>query len=139
MYSHLSKVLGNVKKKIPLNNQPKPYFFQKLLWSHIWLDFILTNFTPKHSELSIFWLLIYPSVIGLYELLDSTRGTTRNAQRQEKYTYFKMMNIFNTNTRSQFFYKLGFSIIIINLVLLSSNGLIIYICMKLLSEVMNGL
>ena len=78
-------------------------------------------------------------MIGLYELLDSTRGTTRNAQRQEKYTYFKMMNIFNTNTRSQFFYKLGFSIIIINLVLLSSNGLIIYICMKLLSKVMNGL
>ena len=49
-----------------------------------------------------------------------------------------MINIFNTNTRSPFFYKLGFSIIIINLVLLSSNGLIIYICRKLLSEVMNG-
>jgi hypothetical protein len=50
----------------------------------------------------------------------------------KKNTYFKMMNIFDTNTRSQFFYKLGFSIIIINLVLLSSNGLIIYICRKLL-------
>ena len=34
--SHLSKVFGNVKKS--LYNQPKPYFFKKLLWSHFWTD-----------------------------------------------------------------------------------------------------
>jgi hypothetical protein len=37
MYSHLSKVFGNVKKS--LCNQPKPYFFKKLLWSHFWINF----------------------------------------------------------------------------------------------------
>ena len=45
-----------VKKS--LYNQPKPYFFKNLLWSHFWIDFILTNFTPKHSKLFIFWLFI---------------------------------------------------------------------------------
>jgi hypothetical protein len=30
-HSHLSKVLGNVKKKT--------YFIKKLLWSHFWIDF----------------------------------------------------------------------------------------------------
>ena len=33
------KSIGKCKKKIPLNNQPKPYFFKKLLWSHFWIDF----------------------------------------------------------------------------------------------------
>jgi hypothetical protein len=32
------KVLPHVKKK-SLYNQPKPYFFKKLLWSHFWIDF----------------------------------------------------------------------------------------------------
>ena len=55
---HLSKVLGNVKKKslyymcIIINVQ-NYIFFKKLLWSHFWIDFY--KFTPKHSELSIFW------------------------------------------------------------------------------------
>ena len=31
------KVLPHVKKF--LYNQPKPYFFKKLLWSHFWIDF----------------------------------------------------------------------------------------------------
>jgi hypothetical protein len=37
IHSHLSKVFGNVKKS--LCNQPKPYFFKKLLWSHFWINF----------------------------------------------------------------------------------------------------
>jgi hypothetical protein len=36
-YSHLWKVFGNVKKS--LYNQPKPYFFTTLLWSHFWINF----------------------------------------------------------------------------------------------------
>jgi hypothetical protein len=36
-YSILPKVLQHVKKS--LYNQPKPYFFKKLLWSHFWIDF----------------------------------------------------------------------------------------------------
>ena len=48
---HQSKVLGNVKK-ISLYNQPKPYFFQKIIVKSF-LD------RSKHSELSIFWLVIY--------------------------------------------------------------------------------
>ena len=36
MYSHLSKVFGNVKKS--LYNQPKPYFFKTILWSHFWIN-----------------------------------------------------------------------------------------------------
>jgi hypothetical protein len=31
------KVLQHVKKS--LYNQPKPYFFKKLLWSHFWINF----------------------------------------------------------------------------------------------------
>ena len=46
-----TKVLGNVKK-ISLYNQPKPYFFQKIIVKSF-LD------RSKHSELSIFWLVIY--------------------------------------------------------------------------------
>jgi hypothetical protein len=85
------------------------------------------NLIKPHVKITRFWLFFLGG-----------GGTTRNSLRQEKYIFFKMMNIFNTNTRSQLFDKLGFSIIIINLVLLSSNSLIIYICRKLLSEVMNG-
>jgi hypothetical protein len=54
MYSIWPKILLHVKKS--LYNQPKPYFFQKILWGHFWIDF--NKFTPKHSELSIFWLFI---------------------------------------------------------------------------------
>jgi hypothetical protein len=32
-----TKVFGNVKKS--LYNQPKPYFFKRLLWSYFWIDF----------------------------------------------------------------------------------------------------
>ena len=35
---NMSKVLGYVKKN-PYNNQLKPYFFKKLLWSHFGIDF----------------------------------------------------------------------------------------------------
>ena len=44
--------------KKSLYNQPKPYFFKKLLWCHFWIDF-------NNSELSIFCLFIYS--LCLYE------------------------------------------------------------------------
>jgi hypothetical protein len=44
--------------KCALYNQPKPYFFQKIIMKSF-LDRFLTNVTPKHSELSIFLLFIY--------------------------------------------------------------------------------
>jgi hypothetical protein len=65
MYSMWPKVLTRVKK-IPIW---KPYFFKKLLWSHFWIVSQLTNFTPKHSELSIFCLFahyVYMSGFYLY-------------------------------------------------------------------------
>jgi hypothetical protein len=37
-YSMWPKVLPHVKKN-SLYNQPKPYFFKTLLWSHFWIDF----------------------------------------------------------------------------------------------------
>ena len=85
------------------------------------------NLIKPHVKITRFWIIFFGGGggggegVGQLEILNG-----------KKNTYFKMMNIFDTNTRSQFFNKLGFSIIIINLVLLSSNGLIIYICRKLL-------
>ena len=81
------------------------------------------NLIKPHVKITKFWF-------GFF--LGGRGGAQLEILNGKKNTYFKMMNIFDTNTRSQFFYKLGFSIIIINLVLLSSNGLIIYICRKLL-------
>jgi hypothetical protein len=37
IYRVWPKVLAHVKKN--LYNQPKPYFFKKLLWSNFWIDF----------------------------------------------------------------------------------------------------
>ena len=54
---HLSKVFGKCKKK-SLYNQPKPYFFQKIIVKSF-LDRFLQMLHQKHSELSIFWLVIY--------------------------------------------------------------------------------
>ena len=78
------------------------------------------NLIKPHVKITRFWVGFF-WWWGQLEILNG-----------KKNTYFKMMDMFDTNTRSPFFYKLGFSIIIINLVLLSSNGLIIYICRKLL-------
>ena len=39
-------------KKIPIYNQPKPYLI--FFYCEVISGQILTNFTPKHSELSIF-------------------------------------------------------------------------------------
>ena len=57
MYSILPKVLQHVKKS--LYNQPKPYFFKKLLWSHFWIDFNkLYTKTFKIVYILIVYLLI---------------------------------------------------------------------------------
>jgi len=53
-YRHLSKVFGNVKKS--LYNQPKPYFFKKLLWSHFWIDF--NKFYNKPLRI-VYILIVY--------------------------------------------------------------------------------
>ena len=37
LYSMWPKVLQHITES--LYNQPKPYFFTKLLWSHFWIDF----------------------------------------------------------------------------------------------------
>jgi hypothetical protein len=52
---YVAKSIATCKKN-SLYNQPKPYFFQRILWSKFWIDF--NKLTPKHSELSIFWLFI---------------------------------------------------------------------------------
>ena len=84
------------------------------------------NLIKPHVKITRFWVGFWGGGGG------GGGGWKLEILNGKKNTYFKMMNIFDTNTRSQFFYKLEFSIIIINLVLLSSNGLIIYICRKLL-------
>ena len=62
-YSMWPKVLAHVKK-IPIYST-KTIFFQKKNIVVI-SGWILTNFTPKHAELSIFWLFIYS--LYCYEL-----------------------------------------------------------------------
>ena len=49
-----AKVLQHVK--ISLYNQPKPYFFQKLLWSHFWIDF--NKFYTKTFSI-VYILIVY--------------------------------------------------------------------------------
>jgi hypothetical protein len=56
MYSMWPKVLAHVKK-IPIYST-KTIFFQKK-YCEVISRWILTNFTPTHAELSIFWLFIY--------------------------------------------------------------------------------
>ena len=51
------KSIGKCKKK-SLYNQPKPYFFQKIIVKSF-LDRFLQMLHQKHWELSIFWLVIY--------------------------------------------------------------------------------
>ena len=56
-YQYVAKSIGACKKKT-LYNQPKP--FKKIFfYCEVIFGYILTNFTPKHSELSMFWLFIY--------------------------------------------------------------------------------
>jgi hypothetical protein len=38
MHMHSKMMTVSCKKK-SLYNQPKPYFFKKLLWNHFWIDF----------------------------------------------------------------------------------------------------
>jgi hypothetical protein len=54
-YHHLSKVCGNVNKNPYIINQN--HIFSKNYYEVI-SGYILTNVTPKHSELFIFWLFI---------------------------------------------------------------------------------
>jgi hypothetical protein len=53
-YIILPKVLQHVKKS--LYNQPKPYFFQKILWSHFWIDF--NKFNTKTFRI-VYILIVY--------------------------------------------------------------------------------
>jgi hypothetical protein len=55
-HSHMSKVFGNVKRQ-SLYNQPKPYFFKKLLRSHFWIDF--KKYCTKTLLVQNFSLIFY--------------------------------------------------------------------------------
>ena len=64
LYKYLKKICTvfcqkywTCKKNPYIINQNHIFFLKKSLWSHFWIDF--NKFTPKHSELSIFWLFIY--------------------------------------------------------------------------------
>ena len=59
-HSHLSKVFGNVKKS--LYNQPKPYFFKKLLWSHFWINFNIFTFGIVYI-LFVYLLIMFIRVV----------------------------------------------------------------------------
>ena len=50
------KSIGKCKKKKSLYNQPKSYFFKKLLWSHFWIDF--NKFYTKTFKI-VYILFVY--------------------------------------------------------------------------------
>ena len=54
LYSMWPKVLAHVKKI--LYNQPKPYFFKKVLCSHFWIDF--NKFYTKTFRI-VYILIVY--------------------------------------------------------------------------------
>ena len=60
-HSHLSKVFRNVKKS--LYNQPKPYFFKKLLWSHFWIN--INIFYTKTFGI-VYILLVYLLIMFIW-------------------------------------------------------------------------
>ena len=62
MYSHLSKVLGNVKKYPYIINQ-NHIFFKKLLWKHFWID--CNTFYTK--TFGIVYILFVYLLKSLYE------------------------------------------------------------------------
>jgi hypothetical protein len=55
------KVLQHVKKS--LYNQPKPYFFQKLLWSHFWINF--NQFYTKAFRI-VYILIVYLLIMFIW-------------------------------------------------------------------------
>jgi hypothetical protein len=55
------KVLQHVKKS--LYNQPKPYFFNKLLWSHFWIDF--NKFYTKTFRI-VYILIVYLLIMFIW-------------------------------------------------------------------------
>jgi hypothetical protein len=57
------KSIGKCKKK-SLYNQPKPYFFKKILWSNFWIDF--NKYYTKTFRIVNIWLFIYS--LCCYEL-----------------------------------------------------------------------
>ena len=66
-YSMWPKVLQHVKKS--LYNQPKPYFFKKLLWSHFWIDFnkfYIKTFRIVYILIVYLLIIVYMSVFYLY-------------------------------------------------------------------------
>jgi hypothetical protein len=60
-YSIWPKVLQHVK--ISLYNQPKPYFFKKLLWSHFWIDF--NKFYTKTFRI-VYILIVYLLIMFIW-------------------------------------------------------------------------
>jgi hypothetical protein len=53
-------------KKIPIYNQPKPYFFKKLLWSHFWIDF--NKFYIKTFRI-VYILIVYLLIMFMTHFL----------------------------------------------------------------------
>jgi len=60
-YSLVPKVFAHVKKS--LYNQPKPYFFKKLLWSHFWID--VNNFYTKTFGI-VYILIVYLLIMFIW-------------------------------------------------------------------------
>jgi hypothetical protein len=63
IYSMWPKILQHVKKS--LYNQPKPYFFKKILWSHFWIDF--NKFYPKTFRI-VYILMVYLLIMFIWVL-----------------------------------------------------------------------
>jgi hypothetical protein len=90
-YSMWPKVLAHLKKSLYI--QSKPNFFKKLLWSNL-MDRFLINFTPKHAELSIFWLFIY-------SLCCKCRHRNVLSKRQVWMSIFHIINFKKKNSWTQ--------------------------------------
>ena len=86
---YVAKSMAHVKNLV--YNQPKPYFFKKLSWSHFWIDF--NQFYTKHSELSIFWLFICSLCLFEWFLFVHDSNTTNKNLLWFSYIYIFKLKI----------------------------------------------
>jgi hypothetical protein len=59
---YVAKSIATCKKK-SLYNQPKPYFFKKILWSNFWIDF--NKFYTKSFRM-VYILIVYLLIMFIW-------------------------------------------------------------------------
>jgi hypothetical protein len=67
--TYVAKSIATCKKK-SLYNQPKPYFFKKLLWSHFWIDF---NKLYTKTFRIVYILIVYLLIMFIWVVFICTK------------------------------------------------------------------